>query len=153
MSAALRPFVLAAAAFAALAAAAPASAAPAHWTVDKATSKITFRSSFGGQAFEGTFRRWDANIVFDPKALAASKAVVTVDVASAATGDQNPRRGHPDGRLVRRGALPARDLHDPKLQGPWRRPLPGDRRPLDSGGVEAAGPSRSPWRSTATRRG
>jgi len=64
----------------------PTAAAPA-WTVDKAASHIGFKSSFGGQAVEGTFRRWDAQIQFDPKALMASRVLVTVDVASAATGD------------------------------------------------------------------
>ena len=63
-----------------------ASAAPAAWTVDPA-SKLTFQGAMNGQAFNGTFKRWSAQIVFDPKALAASKAVVTVNVASAATGD------------------------------------------------------------------
>lgn len=66
-------------------AAAPA-AAPA-WTVDKAASKIRFKSSFAGTAFEGGFSRWDAKINFDPKNLAGSKAVVTIDLASVATGD------------------------------------------------------------------
>ncbi len=66
----------------------PAAAASASvWTVDKAASRIGFRSSFGGQAVEGAFRRWDAQIQFDPKALAASRVLVTVDAASAATGD------------------------------------------------------------------
>ncbi len=71
----------------ALGAAGAALASPAVWTVDKATSRLGFRSSMGGDAFEGTFRRWDAQIQFDPKALAASRVVVTVEVASAATGD------------------------------------------------------------------
>ena len=68
--------------------AAPAAAAPSHWTVDKAASSLTFKSSFGGDAFQGAFRHWDADIVFDPKALAASKVVVTVEPGSASTGDQ-----------------------------------------------------------------
>jgi polyisoprenoid-binding protein YceI len=66
--------------------AAPAFAAPSSWTVDPA-SKLTFQGAMNGQVFNGTFKRWSAQIVFDPKALAASKAVVTINVASAATGD------------------------------------------------------------------
>jgi len=66
--------------------AAPAFAAPATWAVDPA-SKLTFQGAMNGQGFNGTFRRWSAQIAFDPKALAASKAVVTVNVVSAATGD------------------------------------------------------------------
>ncbi|HTI68178.1 MAG TPA: YceI family protein [Caulobacteraceae bacterium] len=67
-------------------AAKPAAGAPA-WTIDKATSKIRFKSAFSGTAFEGGFSRWDAQINFDPKNLAGSKAVVTIDLASAASGD------------------------------------------------------------------
>jgi polyisoprenoid-binding protein YceI len=66
---------------------AAAKAGVSAWTVDKAQSKIRFRSAFSGTAFEGGFNRWDAQIRFDPKNLAASKAVVTVDLASAVTGD------------------------------------------------------------------
>ena len=85
----MKRFVSVLAATAALAAASGgwASAAPAAWTLDKAASRIGFKSSFGGMAIDGTFRRWDAQIQFDPKALATSRVLVTVDVASAATGD------------------------------------------------------------------
>ncbi len=84
-----------------LATAAAAAAGPTAWTVDKASSKLGFRSSSGGQAFAGVFRRWDAQIAFDPKALAASRAVVSVDLTSAATGDQ-----------ARDEALPTADWFD-----------------------------------------
>src|SRR5580700_12114958 len=72
----------------ALVSAAPAAtlAAPAHWTVDS-SSKLLFQGRVNGDAFTGAFRRWSADIAFDPKALGASHAVVTVDVTSAATGD------------------------------------------------------------------
>ena len=69
-----------------LGAAAPASAA-AKWVVDKAASQLGFTGSSHGSSFDGAFRRWDADIQFDPKALDASKAVVTVDLASAISGD------------------------------------------------------------------
>ena len=86
MSNSLRSLALAAFAAVVLQAA-PAGAAPAHWTVDKTASSLTFKSSFGGDAFQGAFRHWDADIVFDPKALAGSKVVVTVEPGSASTGD------------------------------------------------------------------
>jgi polyisoprenoid-binding protein YceI len=38
-------------------------------------------------AFEGGFAKWDAQINFDPKSLATSKAVVSIDLASVASGD------------------------------------------------------------------
>ncbi len=71
-------------------AAAPAAkpgAAATAWTLDKAASRLTFKSSASGDAFEGSFKRWDAQINFDPKNLAGSKVAVNVDVASVATGD------------------------------------------------------------------
>jgi polyisoprenoid-binding protein YceI len=68
----------------------PAAAAPAPaWTVDKAASKIAFASSFGGQAFNGGFAHWDAVVRFDPKNLAGSSAVVSIDTASAWSGDND----------------------------------------------------------------
>ena len=73
----------------ALAAPSIALAAPAAWTVDKATSSLKFASSLGGEAFSGVFRRWDADIRFDPADLAHSSVAVTVDVASATTGNSD----------------------------------------------------------------
>ena len=67
----------------------PAAAAPAsvpHWTVD-AGSRLGFTGKMSGEAFNGAFRRWTAQIAFDPKNLAGSRAEVSIDVASAATGD------------------------------------------------------------------
>lgn len=72
-------------------------AAPAPvWTVDKAASKIGFSSSFGGEAFSGGFRTWDAQIRFDPKNLAGSSAVVTIDTSSVSTGDNDRDKTLPD---------------------------------------------------------
>lgn len=63
--------------------------AVAAWSLDKANSKLSYKSEFGGTAFEGGFSRWDAQIAFDPKNLAGSKAVVTVDLGSEASGDKD----------------------------------------------------------------
>lgn len=72
-----------------LAIASPAFAAPApSWTIDRPASKVTFAASMNGQAINGSFRRFDARIAFDPKNLAGSSVVATIDTASAATGDQ-----------------------------------------------------------------
>ena len=57
------------------------------WVVDKAASRLGFTATMSGDAFQGSFRRWDAAIEFDPANLKASRATVTVDVASAVTGD------------------------------------------------------------------
>jgi polyisoprenoid-binding protein YceI len=71
-------------------------AAPPTWVVDKAASRLTFGSSVSGQAFTGTFRRWDAAIHFDPKDLAHSDVAATVDIASAATGSADRDTEIPD---------------------------------------------------------
>ncbi len=68
----------------------PAAAAGApSWTVDKAHSKLGFESAYGGTKFNGSFKTWTAAIAFDPANLAASKANVTIDLASAETGDDD----------------------------------------------------------------
>jgi polyisoprenoid-binding protein YceI len=61
----------------------------ATWTVDHAHSRLGFKGVVEGAGFDGTFRSWDAQISFDPKALSTSHVMVGVDLASAATGDQD----------------------------------------------------------------
>lgn len=57
------------------------------WTLDRAASRLTFRGSVGGQTVDGVFKRWDAQIAFDPRNLRNSHAAVTIDVSSLLTGD------------------------------------------------------------------
>lgn len=83
----MRLFASAAAAVAVLAASTTAFAAPPAWTVNKTASRINFASAFEGAGFIGQFDRWNAQIAFDPKDLAGSKAVVTIETGSAKTGD------------------------------------------------------------------
>lgn len=59
----------------------------ARWQVDTAASRIAFSGTHTGTAFSGTFASWTADIAFDPANLPASRATVTVDLASARTGD------------------------------------------------------------------
>lgn len=65
------------------------------WTVDHAHSRLGFKGTVEGAAFDGTFRSWDAQISFDPKALATSHVVVSVDLASAFTGDADKDQNLP----------------------------------------------------------
>lgn len=68
--------------------AAPAVAAPApSWAVDKARSQVAFVASMNGQAINGSFRRFDARIAFDPANLPGSSVTAVIDTGSAATGD------------------------------------------------------------------
>jgi polyisoprenoid-binding protein YceI len=66
---------------------AAAAATSAHWKVDKPASHLSFHATANGVGFDGEFRSWDADIVFDPKALTTSHATVTVIMASAVTHD------------------------------------------------------------------
>jgi polyisoprenoid-binding protein YceI len=59
------------------------------WIVDPTGSELGFESSAEGSAFDAHFQTWDADIRFDPNQLAQSKVVVTVDTASALTGDSS----------------------------------------------------------------
>lgn len=71
-------------------------AAPA-WIVDKAQSRIGFRSSMSGAAIDGAFRTWDAQIAFDPRNLAGSRVSVTIDVASVTSNDDEAQEALPSG--------------------------------------------------------
>ncbi|MDO9607355.1 MAG: cytochrome b/b6 domain-containing protein [Brevundimonas sp.] len=57
------------------------------WTIDPAASSIAFAGTQSGAAFKGRFEQWEGQIRFDPEDLAGSKAVITVQTASARTGD------------------------------------------------------------------
>ena len=80
------PDIPAAIAISAAPAAAP-SVQVARWVVDPKASSIGFAGTHAGNAFKGSFSTWTADIRFDPANLAASKALVTIDVGSARTGD------------------------------------------------------------------
>ncbi len=61
----------------------------ATWTVDKAHTKISFNTSFQGEAINGGFGGYSADIAFDPAALDTSHVKVTIDLASVASGDKD----------------------------------------------------------------
>lgn len=64
-----------------------ASAEPPAWRLDPAASAITFSATQMGAAFDGEFRRFDADIRFDPDDLPASRVAVTIDTGSLDTGN------------------------------------------------------------------
>jgi len=67
-------------------------AAVTQWTVDKAASKIAWSTTFQGEAINGGFAGYSAQIAFDPDALARSHVKVSIDLTSVASGD-NDRDG------------------------------------------------------------
>lgn len=87
-----------------LAGALPAQAAP--WNVDPAHSRIGFAGSQGGAPFTGSFKHWDAKIDFDPANPAAGHALVTIDMASAATGDSDKDGALPQAEWFDTAAFP-----------------------------------------------
>jgi len=66
-------------------ASAPASAA----AIDYANSEITFVSKQMNVPVQGRFRKFSANIDFDPRKPAAARAQIEVDLASIDTGSQD----------------------------------------------------------------
>jgi polyisoprenoid-binding protein YceI len=84
-------------AFAALAGAAQA----ATWKIDPARSHLGFAGVQAGAPFKGRFGRFGAAIAFDPDRPSPAQVLVTVDLASAATGDTQ-----------RDEALPGKDWFD-----------------------------------------
>lgn len=71
--------------FLALVLAAPAAAT--QWRVDHAKSHLGFTAQWSNEPFSGEFKRWEAEIEFDPADLAHSHAAVTVDLASELSGE------------------------------------------------------------------
>ena len=72
-----------------ISAATPAAEAPVEasaWKVNQG-STLGFTTTWGGQAIEGRFDRWTADIRFSPEALDKSKVSVSINLASAVTGD------------------------------------------------------------------
>ena len=60
-------------------------AAPA-WTIAPAESTIEFKVTQADGIIQGSFKRFDAAITFDPQDLATSRAQISIDLASVTTG-------------------------------------------------------------------
>jgi polyisoprenoid-binding protein YceI len=59
----------------------------ADWTVQADKSHLGFSGAQTGAPFKGSFGKWNAEISFDPAHPEAGHAKVTIDLASARTGD------------------------------------------------------------------
>ena len=59
----------------------------AHWNVDYARSRLGFTVNWSGEPFSARFRRWNADIDFDPRDVAHARVAVTVDLASEASDE------------------------------------------------------------------
>lgn len=148
-------------------------AAPVAWKVLPG-STLSFATSWGGDAIEGRFDRWTADILFSPDALEGSKVTVSIDTTSVNTGDAQrdeslpsgdwfDAAAHPkavftatrfekkgEGRFVAHGRLSLRGVTRP-LDLPFRLKIAGDRAEVS--GVTsldrtAFGVGQGEWRST-----
>jgi polyisoprenoid-binding protein YceI len=66
----------------------PGAASASDWKIVADKSWLGFTGSASGAPFDGRFSRWDARITFDPDKPEAGHVTVSVDVASATTGDK-----------------------------------------------------------------
>ncbi|MEL7129850.1 MAG: YceI family protein [Pseudomonadota bacterium] len=67
----------------------PPSNTSANWAVDYGASDIRFAGTYSGQAFNGTFDNWRADITWYPEALDASSVSVEVDTGRIAIEDKS----------------------------------------------------------------
>jgi len=65
------------------------------WKVIPEKSRLGFKGTAAGNPFEGQFQRWEASISFDPAHADHGRAVVTVDMSSAQTGDKEADQALP----------------------------------------------------------
>lgn len=66
---------------------APPPAEAQEWTVSKAKSSVSVQLFVDGQAVEGRFGNYKAEILFDPEEPADGEISITIDAASLRTGD------------------------------------------------------------------
>ena len=94
----------------------------ADWATDAAKSQLNFTGTQAGSAFSGKFAHWDAQISFDPANAAAGHALVTIDTASAATGDVQKDEALPQSDWFNAKAFP-----QAKFEAKSFKPLGNDR--------------------------
>ncbi len=61
----------------------------ADWTVDAAHSKLGFSLPWGNEPYAASFRKWTAEIGFDPADLAHAHVTASIDTASLDSGDSD----------------------------------------------------------------
>jgi len=66
--------------------ASPAPEQAGKWVL-QGGGRLTFQAAYSGTPVQGSFGKWDADIVFSPDDLANSRIRVTVDLASVETAD------------------------------------------------------------------
>ncbi|MEJ2815699.1 YceI family protein, partial [Caulobacter sp. CCG-8] len=78
---------------------------PVAWTVAK-SSTLSFSATWAGDAIDGQFKRWTADILFSPEALDRSKLTASIDMTSGATGDDQRDQSLPSDDFFAAAAHP-----------------------------------------------
>lgn len=99
----------------------------AAWKLDMAKSRLGFSGTQIGKKFDGKFARYNASVALDPDHPETGHIAVTVDLASAVTGDSQ-----------RDSALPGKDWFD-IAEFPQAKFETTSIRKLGNGSFEAAG--------------
>jgi polyisoprenoid-binding protein YceI len=94
----------------------------ADWSVDSAKSQLKFSGIQAGAPFSGKFGKWDAEISFDPANPAGGHVLVSIDAASAATGDAQK-----DEALPQSDWFNAKSFPKAKFEAKSFKALGGDR--------------------------
>lgn len=68
-----------------------AAAEPSTWQVQRASSSLRFSTSYAGTPIDGAFASWDADIRFDPAALARSRVNVSIALASVTSSSTDAK--------------------------------------------------------------
>lgn len=89
-----------------LALALPGAAMATDYNVQINKSTLGFSDSFQGASFSGHFTRWQATIRYDPRQLESSRFDVTVQTASAVTGDSDKDNALPGAELFATAKFP-----------------------------------------------
>jgi polyisoprenoid-binding protein YceI len=86
------------------------------WKVVAAKSWLGFTGTASGARFEGRFSRWQVRIAFDPAQAELGRAVVTVDMTSAVTGDRQADQALPQADWFDAAAFPESTLEVQSLR-------------------------------------
>jgi polyisoprenoid-binding protein YceI len=84
----------------------PGTASASDWKVVAGKSWLGFTGAASGIPFEGRFSRWGAQISIDPGKPEAGHVAVTVDMASAVTGDRERDQALPQAAWFDAKAFP-----------------------------------------------
>lgn len=78
----------------------------ATWTLQPTQSRLQFSGTETGTAFTGNFSSWQAAISYDPAHPQAASVKITIDLASAKTGDTQRDEALPDSDWFNIAATP-----------------------------------------------